>query len=56
MSVEHDQLMSTTADIYTHPSDESQRRASRALGQVIFGDLLSNVLNSENRNSRMMVN
>jgi integrase len=48
--------VSTTADIYTHPSDESERRASRALEQAIFGDLFSNVLNSENKNSRMMVN
>lgn len=48
--------VNTTADIYTHPSDESQRQASRALEQAIFGNCSRNVLNFENKNSKPMVN
>jgi len=42
--------LSTTADIYTHTSQESEREAALAVERAIYGDLFSNVLNSENKN------
>ena len=42
--------LSTTADIYTHTSHESEREAALAVERAIYGDLFSNVLNSENKN------
>jgi integrase len=44
--------LSTTADIYTHTTDESEREAAVALERAIFGDLFSTVLNSENKNRK----
>jgi len=43
---------STTADIYTHTIEESDREAALAVERAIYGNLFSNVLNSENKNSR----
>jgi integrase len=37
--------ISTTADVYTHTSDESEREASVILERAIFGDLFPNVPN-----------
>jgi integrase len=42
--------LSTTADIYTHTSQESEREAALAVERAIYGDLFANVLNSENKN------
>jgi len=42
--------LSTTADIYTHTTQESEREAALAVERAIYGDLFSNVLNSENKN------
>ena len=42
---------STTADIYTHTSEESEREAALAVERAIYGNLFSTVLNSENKNS-----
>jgi integrase len=42
--------LSTTADIYTHISEESEREAALAVERAIDGNLFSNVLNSENKN------
>jgi integrase len=41
----------TTADIYTHMSEETEREAALAVERAIYGDLFSTVLNSENKNS-----
>jgi len=41
---------STTADIYTHTSEESEREAALAVERAIYGKLFSTVLNSENKN------
>jgi len=43
--------LSTTADIYTHTSEESEREAALAVERAIYGNLFSTVLNSENKNS-----
>jgi integrase len=43
--------ISTTANIYTHPSSESEREAAVAIERAIFGDLFSIVPKIENRNS-----
>jgi integrase len=43
--------ISTAANIYTHPSDESDRGASVAIERAIFGDLFPVVPNIENGNS-----
>lgn len=43
--------ISTTANIYTHPSSESERDAAVAIERVIFGDLFPVVPKIENRNS-----
>ncbi len=42
--------LSTTADIYTHTSEESEREAALAVERAIYGNLFSTVLNSENKN------
>lgn len=42
--------LSTTAEIYTHTSEESEREAALAVERAIYGKLFSNVLNSENKN------
>lgn len=42
--------LSTTADIYTHTTQESEREAALAVERAIYGDLFSTVLNSENKN------
>ena len=43
--------ISTTANIYTHTSSESERGAAVAIERAIFGDLFSTVLKTENKNS-----
>jgi integrase len=43
--------LSTTADIYTHTSEESEREATVAVERAIYGNLFSTVLKSENKNS-----
>ena len=43
--------LSTTADIYTRTSEESEREAALAVERAIYGNLFSTVLNSENKNS-----
>ena len=43
--------LSTTADIYTHTSEESEREAALPVERAIYGNLFSTVLNSENKNS-----
>lgn len=43
--------ISTTADIYTHTSEETEREAAIAVERAIYGNLFSTVLDSENRNS-----
>ena len=43
--------ISTTADIYTHLSEEAEREAALAVERAIYGNLFSTVLNSENKNS-----
>lgn len=43
--------ISTTANIYTHISEESEREAAIAVERAIYGNLFSTVLNSENKNS-----
>jgi hypothetical protein len=40
---------STTADIHTHTTQESEREAALAVGRVIYGDRFSTVLNSQNK-------
>ena len=41
--------ISTTANIYTHTSSESERGAAVAIERAIFGDLFSTVLKIETR-------
>jgi integrase len=43
--------ISTTANIYTHSSSESERGAAVAIEREIFGDLFPIVLETENKNS-----
>jgi hypothetical protein len=43
--------LSTTADVYTHISPESERRAALALEQAIYGDLFSNCSQNGNKNN-----
>ncbi|HUU13876.1 MAG TPA: site-specific integrase, partial [Terriglobia bacterium] len=47
--------LSTTADIYTHTTQESEREAALAVERAIYGDLFSNVLNSENKNKKAAI-
>jgi integrase len=47
--------LSTTADIYVHTSPESEREAALAVERAIYGDLFSNVLNSENKNKKAAI-
>ena len=44
--------ITTTANIYTHTSSESDRGASVAIERAIFGDLVPIVPSSENRNNK----
>ena len=43
--------ITTTANIYTHTSSESDRGASVAIERAIFGDLFPIVPSSDNRNN-----
>ena len=47
--------VSTTADVYTHPSRQSEREAAVALERAYFGDLFPVVPNSGNRNKNEAV-
>jgi integrase len=47
--------LSTTADIYTHTSQESEREAALAVERAIYGDLFSTVLKSENENRKAAI-
>jgi len=47
--------LSTTADIYTHTSEESEREAALAVERAIYGNLFSTVLKSENKNSSGLI-
>ena len=47
--------LSTTADIYTHTTQESEREAALAVERAIFGDLFSTVLNPENKNKKAAI-
>lgn len=42
--------ITTTADIYTHTSEQTEREAALAVERAIYGNLFSTVLNSENKN------
>jgi len=48
--------LSTTADVYTHTTEESERTAARALEQAIYGDLFQTVPQNENRNRTAALN
>ena len=48
--------MSTTADVYTHTSEESERGAALALERAIFGDLFPVVPNLGNGNKNAAIN
>ena len=48
--------LSTTADVYTHTSAESDRTAALALEQAIYGDLFPTVREIGNRNNAAAVN
>lgn len=48
--------LGTTADVYTHTSNEAERGAALALEQAIYGDLFSVVLKTENKNKNAAVN
>jgi hypothetical protein len=48
--------LSTTADVYSHTSNEAEREAALALEQAIYGDLFSVVLKTENKNKNAPVN
>lgn len=47
--------LSTTADIYTHTTQESEREAALAVERAIYGDLFSTVLKSENKNKKAAI-
>ncbi len=47
--------LSTTADIYTHTTQDSEREAALAVERAIYGDLFSTVLNSENKNKKASI-
>jgi integrase len=47
--------LSTTADIYTHTNEESEREAAIAVERAVYGELFSNVLNSENKNKKAAI-
>ena len=47
--------VSTTADIYTHTSRQSEREAALALERAYFGDLFPVVPNSETENKKAVV-
>ena len=46
----------TTADTYTHPSEEEQRRAADAVERAIFGDLFQNCSKTWNNSAMEAVN
>jgi len=48
--------LGTTADVYTHTFTEAEREAALALEQAIYGDLFSNVLETENKKSSATAN
>jgi integrase len=48
--------LGTTADVYTHTFSEAEREAALALEQAIYGDLFSNVLETENNKSNAAPN
>jgi hypothetical protein len=48
--------INTTADIYTHVFDESQRETARAVERAIYGDLFPVVPKMENGNKAALVN
>ena len=48
--------LSTTADVYTHISPESERRAALALEKAIYGDLFSNCSQNGNKNNSVALN
>jgi len=48
--------LSTTADVYTHTSAESDASAALALEQAIYGDLFAIVPKTENTNSSAVIN
>lgn len=48
--------LGTTADVYTHTFTEAEREAAVALEQAIYGDLFSNVLETENKKSNAPAN
>jgi hypothetical protein len=45
-----------TADVYTHPSIESEREAARAIEGAIYGDLFQVVPRFANKNSSAAIN